>query len=168
MPRVLRLLLPVAVAASILGAGIASGQDGGGGTNVGGTVPSVLMVSVDQPDGFASFPARAGRREATLAIAVAVTASDSPVQLSVADGDATSGARRGRLIGGGAPLQVSASGASGGAQSLDAPVDPLLRRWDVPLANAPVSVTLHQPVGAAAHRGPYRKLVLMTVSSDTP
>ena len=69
---VVRVRLPVRVARAR--AALAALQDPPG-TNVGGTVPSYLALSLDEPSGFATFPAGPGAYE--LEVRARVTASDS-------------------------------------------------------------------------------------------
>jgi hypothetical protein len=64
-------------------------------TEVGGTVPSMLSLELDDPSGFASFPAGPGEHELTVHARVTSTANRTLV--SVADGDVASGRRLGRM-----------------------------------------------------------------------
>jgi hypothetical protein len=139
------------------------------GTDIGGTVPSFLSLSLDVPAGLATFPKAAG--VATATIGATITATDAPVTLSIADGDAESAPRHGHLVAATrvlpAPLQAAVGGA--GFQSLDDPLGPLLMRWNDVLAARRTEIRLRQQVSAGALRaGPYTKTVLITVSTQTP
>ena len=52
-------------------------------------------------------------------------------------------------------------------QPLDGTADPLLNRWSDAMARSKVSVKLRQKVTKKA-TGNYRKLVLVTLSTETP
>ena len=139
------------------------------GTEVGGSVPSYLELSIDAPAALAGFPSATGASEA--AIAATITATDAPIELSIADGDTDAAARRGHLVAGarmlGDPLQATAGGAP--FQPLDQPLGPLLMRWSDVLAGQRTVIRLRQRATAAALRaGPYAKTVLITASTQTP
>jgi hypothetical protein len=138
------------------------------GTDVGGTVPSYMALSLDEPDGFATFPAGPGEHE--LRIRARVTSSDGGVRLSVADGDATSGSRLGRLSGG-TPLDAPLEARVGAAafQPLNTAIDPLLAVFREPVANERATIELRQRIGAGERpRGTYAKTLLITLSSNAP
>ena len=107
-----------AAAAGLAAAAPAAAQDPG--TEVGGTVPSYLALGLDDPEGFATFPAGAGEYE--LRIRARVTTTDGRVPLSVADGDVASGGRLGRLAGSASVLDAPLEARVGAAafQPLDA------------------------------------------------
>src|SRR5947208_2669330 len=94
--------------------GPAAAQDDGGGIDVGGGVPSVLSLSLTASNGFSTFASHPKHRFATLVVNTHVTATDPGTQMSVSDGDAASGPRRGRLTDGrwvmSAPLTASVNG----------------------------------------------------------
>lgn len=156
--------LVAAVAALLLAPAAANAQ----GTDVGGTVPSYLALSLDEPDGFATFPAGPGEHE--LRIRARVTATDGGARLSVADGDVTSGSRLGRLAGGSAldaPLEARVGAAA--FQPLDRALDPLLAVFRQPVANKLATIELRQRIGAGERpRGTYAKTLLITLSSNAP
>jgi len=133
-------------------------------------VPSFLALSVTQPNGFGSFPKRTGVHTYTLNIAAQVTATDSPLTMSIGDGDDTGGARHGHLVSGSsvlaAPLQVATGGSTW--QGLDAATDPQLVRWSRAVTQAPATIRLRQQVGPSGPRSGYHKLLLLTVSANTP
>jgi hypothetical protein len=89
--------------------------------------------------------------------------------LSLADGDATSGSKRGHLASGSKRLPDPLEARVGNAafQPLDDAVDPLLARWAKPIAREAAKVTLRQKVKGKPS-GTYRKVVLVTLSSETP
>lgn len=146
----------------------AAAQDGG--AAVAGEVPSFLQLSLTQPDGFASFPARNGVHDYQLTISAQVTATDSPILMTIGDGDSASGASHGHLVSGSfvlpAPLQVTVGSAA--FRRLDAPVDPLLAQWRLPITQAPAPIRLRQQVAGGDHRSGYHKLLLLTVSTQSP
>ena len=139
------------------------------GTEVGGRVPSYLELGVDAPGELAAFPAATGVSETT--IAATITATDAPVELSVADGDPDAAARRGPLVAGAhvLPDPLQATVGSSAFQPLDQPLGPLLMRFSDVLAGRRTVIRLRQRASAAALRGgPYAKTVLVTASTQTP
>lgn len=134
-----------------------------GGTRVGGSVPSYLELALTAPRA-ARFPSAAGVHELT--IRADVTASDAPTLLSVADGDATAGPRRGHLGRLARPLEAAVGTSA--FQSLDASVDPLLARWGRPVTHTAATVRLRQRIDGRAGRASYRKLLLVTIAPDSP
>jgi hypothetical protein len=158
-----RVTLATALALSLL-APAAHAQ----GTDVGGTVPSYMALSLDEPDGFATFPA--GPADHELRVRARVTSSDGGVRLSIADGDVTSGSRLGRMAGGAAldaPLEARVGAAA--FQPLDASIDPILAVFREPVANEPATILLRQRIGAGERpRGTYDKTLLITLSSKAP
>jgi hypothetical protein len=150
-----------------LGAPAASAQDPG--TSVGGTVPSYLELGIDAPASLASFPSGAGFSRASLT--ATITASDAPVSLSIADGDADAGPRLGHLAAAARvlhdPLQVTVGTAA--FQPLDTPLGPLLMSWSDVIAARRTVISFRQRASAAAlGAGPYEKTVLVTASTQTP
>jgi hypothetical protein len=143
--------------------GVASAQT----TGVGGDVNSQMALSLDQPaEGFAAFKKA---RSYTTTLNARVTATDGPMLLSITDGDATSASKRGHLSVGSKRLKAPLEAAVGSAafQPLDASVDPLLKRWSDFGSNVAATIKLRQKVDKKAS-GTYRKLVLVTLSSETP
>lgn len=163
--RLIMVGVVLAGAAALVGLPVAGAQ-----TAVGGDVPSFLQVSVTQPNGFGSFPKRAGTHTYTLSVPAQITATVPPLTMTIVDGTDSSGARHGHLVSGStvltAPIQV-ATGASSWA-SLDGPTDPLLAQWPQAITRAPVTIRLRQQVPASALRSGYHKLLLLTVSEQTP
>ena len=136
-------------------------------TGVGGDVHSQMSLSLDQPaKGFAAFT-KAKTYET--ALTARTTATDGQMLLSIADGDAINGSRRGHLAVGTKRLPAPLEAAVGSAafQPLDASVDPLLKRWPTFGANLEATIKLRQKVDRKA-TGNYRKLVLVTLSTETP
>ncbi len=166
-PRCAAVLAGTLAALAGLGPAAAVAQEPG--TEVGGSVPSYLELGIDAPPALAAFPSATGVSQATLG--ATITASDAPVQLSIADGDTDATARRGHLTAGarmlGDPLQAAAGSAT--FQPLDDPLGPLLMRWSDVLAGRRTVIRLRQRTTAAALRGgPYAKTVLVTASTQTP
>lgn len=145
---------------------------------VGGSVPSVLSLSLSQPSGFSpasetSAKRRGGRggRLYTAAIELAVTATETPTRLSIADGETTGGGRRGRLVRGAAALSraLQAAAGPGAYRSLDREVDPQLAQWSQPLAEQTATVRLRQTYrGSVVRLRRYHKLLLVTVTAGGP
>lgn len=157
----MRRVVPIALAL-LLAAPAAAGAQG---TDVGGTVPSYMALSLDAPEGFARFPAGPG--EHALRVRARVTSSDRGVRLSVADGDETSGARLGHMGTLGAPLEARVGAAA--FQPLDAAIDPLLAVFREPVANQAATIELRQRIGAGERpSGTYDKTILITLSSNAP
>jgi hypothetical protein len=168
----MRSWLVMLAAALMLGiSGTAAAQDdGGGGVQIGGSVPSVLSLGFTEPHAFSMFPSRPTSRTAHVSVQLHITATDQHTQLSVADGDAAVGPTRGRLVDGSwtlaAPIEAAVNTSF---RSLDAASDPLLAMWNEPIADEPALLRLRQALPRALrHRGPYRKLILVTVSASSP
>jgi hypothetical protein len=162
--------LGAACACAALCAPASAGAQAPGGVEVGGEVPSYLELSLTQPSGFATFPAGMSAGTYALSITAAVTSTAPPVYLSVSDGEVAAGPRRGHLVSGSSmlPAPLQAAGGAGPFQSLDTPFGPRLAQWGEPVAQAPVTVHLRQRVGRRSGRGPYRKLLYITLSTQTP
>ena len=138
-----------------------------GGTNVGGTVPSFLELILTQPSkGFASF---SKTKSYEMSFNAQVTATDSPTLLTLADGDATSGSKLGHISVGSKRLPSPLEARIGKAafQRLDSSVDPLLTKWTQAQTRKKATIRLRQKVNGRA-TGSYRKLVLVTLSTETP
>jgi hypothetical protein len=138
-----------------------------GGTNVGGTVPSFLELIITQPaKGFATF---SKAKSYDMSFDASITATDAPTQLSIADGDATSGSKLGHLSVGSKrlaqPLQATVGKAA--FQPLDGSVDPMLTKWTEAATRAKATVKLRQKIKGKS-TGSYHKLVLITASTETP
>jgi hypothetical protein len=149
----------------------ANAQDeGGGGVQVGGSVSSFLSLGFTEPHGFASFPSAPVARTTHLSVDLHITGTAQRTQLTVADGDAAAGPTRGRLVDGSSALTSPIGLAvDSGFASLDAPIDPLLATWTQPIGDEPAVLQLRQLVPRVLRRrGPYRKLVLVTISASAP
>jgi hypothetical protein len=136
---------------------------------VGGSVPSVLALSFDQPAAnLGTFlPGVAADYTATLAATVTTTASAAA--LSVVD---PAGSTAGHLVNGPyvmpQPLQVRAGVAGAFAPVGGAPA-PLVS-YAGPASLDPVAITLKQPVAATdgLRSGAYGKLLTFTLAATTP
>ena len=138
-----------------------------GGTEVGGTVPSFLELILTQPSkGFASF---SKTKSYEMSFNAHVTTTDAPTLLTLADGDATSGSKLGHISVGSKRLPSPLEARMGKAafQGLDSSVDPLLTRWSQSVTRQQATVKLRQKVKGKA-TGNYRKVVLVTLSTETP
>ena len=154
--------LVLAAGLLLLAAAPASAQ-----TEVGGTVPSMLSLELDDPSGFASFPAGPGEHE--LVVRARITSTANRAFVRVADGDVASGRRLGRMASGASvldePLEARVSDAF---QPLNSAVDPILAEFG-PVSNKRVTIRLRQRIGAGERpRGTYSKTLLITLSSNAP
>ena len=138
-----------------------------GGTNVGGSVPSFLELILTQPSkGFAAF---SKTKSYEMSFDAQVTATDAPTLLTLADGDVTSGSKLGHLSVGSKRLAAPLEAAVGRSpfQPLDNAVDPLLTKWTESATRLKSTVKLRQKVTGKA-TGNYRKVLLVTLSTETP
>jgi hypothetical protein len=161
-------LAAVAVMATLAGANVAQAEE----PTVGGTVESTLALSLGEPSLFRSVRTGHKRSVYDATIPVEVTATDAPVRLSLADGEAISGARRGHLVQGHSIVAIALRAAAGRGRfrSLDASVDPVLEQWGEPVSLKGATIRLRQTVGGA-HQPPiggYHKLLLVTVTAAGP
>src|SRR4051794_7906881 len=119
----LRMLF-VATAAVLVAPSAAAAQ----GTTVGGPVFSSMELMLDQPH---AFPAFAKAKTSPPSFAARATAPDAPTLLSVADGDATGGAKLGHLSVRGKRLADPLEATVGAAafQPLDQSVVPPLTKF---------------------------------------
>jgi hypothetical protein len=138
-----------------------------GGTEVGGSVPSFLELIIAQPT--ANLATFTKAKTYSSAFDVSVTATDNSTVLSLADGDVTSGKKLGHLASGkkSLPLPLETRVGKTAFQPLDQTVDPQLFKWSDAATRAKQTVNLRQQVkGKAA--GSYHKVLLVTLSTDTP
>jgi hypothetical protein len=172
-----RPLLTVAVTALLMAAGtaVADAQspagDGGGGLEVGGSVPSLLGLSLTQPIGLGEFANSTRVHVSTTTFLAAVTATDPAAQLSVSMAGAPSGPRRGHLASGSSvlPLPLELAVGSGPFESLGVPGVSLLERWNSPIADQKTVIALRQRTdGPLAVSGPYRAVLVITASTQVP
>jgi hypothetical protein len=155
--------LVLAVGLLLLAAAPAAAQ-----TDVGGTVDSMLVLRLDDPSGFASFPAGPGEHD--LAVRTRITSTSSRALVRVADGDVVSGRRLGRMASGAGVLDepLEARVGSEAFQPLNTAIDPILAEFG-PVANERVTIRLRQRIDAGERpRGTYTKTLLVTLSSNAP
>ena len=160
------IIASAAVALFAAAPAVAAAQDGGD-TTLGGTVPSFTeLVLPKAKTVLQTFPKA---KTYTSSFQVAVTTTEPALQLSLADGDVSSGSKRGRLASGSKllPLPVQARVGRAAFAPLNLAVDTPLSRFTGPLSRGKATVNLRQTVEKKA-AGRYRKLVLVTVSLDTP
>jgi hypothetical protein len=161
-------------ATALAGAAPAQGQVG---PQVGGSVPSVLALSLGAPGPFV--PARGGRyggrrrgaRLYTASVDVAVTATDAPTRLSLAEGEAGAPRRRGHLVRGDSVLSPALGVAAGRGRfsSLARRVPATLKLWREPLAAQRATIRLRQAFrGSARALARYHKLLLVTLTAAGP
>jgi hypothetical protein len=137
------------------------------GTEIGGTVPSFLELILTQPaKGFASF---SKTRSYEMSFNATVITTDSPSLLTLTDGDAASGSKRGFISVGKKrlPSPLEARVGKAAFQGLNNSVDPLLTRWNEQVTRKKTTVKLRQKVKGKS-TGKYRKVVLVTLSTETP
>jgi hypothetical protein len=140
-----------------------------GGTQVGGTVQSYMELILSQPataGALASFPKA---KTYSLSFDAKATATDAPTLLTLADGDVASGSKLGHLASGSKKLALPLEARVGSAafQPLDATVDPLLTKWNQAMTRQDALVNLRQKVTGKVS-GTYRKVILVTLSAQTP
>lgn len=135
---------------------------------LGGSVPSIVAISIGQPGTFRATP---GADAYALRVAVHVTSTVDGARLTIADGEDLSGPARGRLHDGshlvGSPLAASVAGQA--PQLLSAPSDPVLATFARPVSLAAETITLGATLThAAAVSSRLHKLVWITISGPTP
>ena len=138
-----------------------------GGTNVGGSVNSFLELILTQPTkGFAAF---SKTKSYEMSFDAQVTSTDAPTLLTLADGDATSGSKLGHISVGSKrlPEPLEATVGKAAFQPLDGSIDPLLTKWTDSGTRQKATVKLRQKVTGKA-TGNYRKVLLVTLSTETP
>jgi hypothetical protein len=167
--RVAALALIAAVVAALASATAVHAEEG---TSIGGTVESTLGLSVGEPSAFTHFAAARRGRVFTAFIPIEVTATEGPTWLSVADGEAFAGRRRGRLVKGTSTLAIPLRAAAGNGpyRSLDATVDPVLEEWGEPVSLEAATIRLRQTVRGRAPRTlhGFHKLLLVTITAAGP
>lgn len=159
-------VLTLAVLAVAAAPAAAQVQPVDGGSDVTGRVDSYLELIITQPNGFSTFK-KAGSY--SLSFNALATTTETVAKLSVADGDAASGSKLGHMSAGAKRLPDALEARVGSAafQPLDDSVDPLLARWAGPITRKQSKVTLRQKVRGKPS-GTYRKVLLVTLSSETP
>jgi len=138
-----------------------------GGTQIGGSVPSFLELILSQPSSNLATFSKA-KTYATSFDAMITTTDDTAV-LTLADGEAATGSKLGHLASGSKrlPLPLEARVGKAAFQPLDTSVDPLLTKWNEASTRAKTTVNLRQRVKGKAS-GSYRKVLLVTLSTETP
>jgi hypothetical protein len=161
----MRLRTAVAAASACL---LASAAPAAAQTDVGGVVPSMLELAVDDPSGFATFPQGPGEHE--LLIPTRITSTTNRATLSVVDGDQTTGRRLGHLAARGSVLDepLEARVGTDPFQPLDVSIDPVLAEFG-PVARERVRIRLRQRIDSGERpRGTYTKTLLITLSASAP
>lgn len=146
--------------------GAAAQTDGNSG--VGGNVPpGFYELIIGSPKSSLSTFAKA--RTYTSSFSVSVTTSETAANLSLTDGDVATGSKRGRLANGSKllPRPLEARVGKTAFAPLNLPVDTPLVRLGGPFSNETRTVNLRQKVETKTS-GRYGKLMLVTLSSDTP
>jgi hypothetical protein len=160
--------LLLAFAAALAGARGARGE----GTSVGGVVQSTFALSLGEPSVFTRVHAGHRRSVYDATIPVEVTATEAPVRLSLADGEAVAGRRLGRLVRGASVLGVPLRAAAGHGRyrSLHTAVAPVLEQWGEVVSLGGATIRLRQTVRGphAPAPGTYEKVLLVTVSPEGP
>lgn len=138
-----------------------------GGTGITASVPGYYELIVSAPSSSLSTFSKA--RTYSSSLTVTATTSETEANLSLADGDVTSGSKRGRLANGSKllPLPLEARTGKTAFAPLNLPVDTPLVRLGGPFSNKKTTVNLRQKIEKKAS-GRYSKLVLVTLSADTP
>ena len=158
---VLTALAALAVAAAPAQAQTPPVEDG---TSVGGQVPGSLELILPQASGFSSFK-RAG--SFSFSFNVMTTTTETSAQLSVVDGEESGGSKLGHMSSGAKrlpdPLEARVAGSA--FQPLDESFDPF--KLAGPMSRKTSKVTLRQKVRSKP-KGTYRKVLLVTASSETP
>lgn len=158
-----------AVGAMAVAAPMASAQTApvDGNTVIGGAVPSFLELIISQPKStFATFTSA---KTYSTSFDVAVTTTDGASQLSLADGEVATGSKMGRLAAGSKllPLPLEARVGKSAFAPLNTPVDGQLTKWSDAVTRSKATVNLRQQVKSKV-KGSYRKVLLVTLSTDTP
>ena len=167
----LRTILAAAALAAVAvpGAALAQTPDPvNGGTDIGGFTPSFLELIITQP-ATASFTTFTKAKTYSANFDVSVTLTDETASLSLADGEVASGSKLGHLTSGSKrlPRALEARVGKSAFQPLDSAVDPQLTRWSQVGTRMKSTVNLRQQVTSKAS-GSFRKVVLVTLSTETP
>jgi hypothetical protein len=143
-------------------------------TDVGGTVPGTLALSIGAPASFGAFTPGVARAYTTSLTAV-VTTSGEDTSLSVHDGSATAA---GHLVNGTYVLQNAVEARAGNAATPPGPYGAVggtdarraLLTYPTPASNDAVTIGLRQAIGAnePLRTGAYSKTLTFTLSTTTP
>lgn len=157
-------VLTLAIAALAAAPAMADTPPIEGGTNVGGEAPSVVELILPKASGFSRFK-RAGTF--TFSFKVMMTTTEARGQLDIVDGEASRGSKLGRMSAGSKRLRDPLEARIGKTafQPLDESLDPF--NLSGPFTRKITRVTLRQKVRSKPS-GTYRKLILVTASSETP
>jgi len=138
-----------------------------GGTVIGGLVSSFLELSITQPK--TTFTTFTKAKTYSARFDASATTTDDTALISIADGEVASGSKLGHLTSGSKklPLALEARAGKGAFQPLDTTVAPLLAKISGPATLAKSTINLRQKVKSKA-KGSYRKLILVTLSTETP
>ncbi|MDA0180770.1 hypothetical protein OJ997_10740 [Solirubrobacter phytolaccae] len=161
-----RIVGSVIAAGLVAAPGAAAQTDGD--TGVGGVVgPNYYELILSQPK--AAFSTFSSAKTYSTSFDVLATTTENRALLSVVDGDVASGAKVGRLASGSKllPEPLEARVGSASFTPLDTTVGEPLARWTGPLAREAATVKLRQKVERKAS-GSYRKVLLVTLSTDVP
>jgi hypothetical protein len=160
-------LAVVGLAGSLVLAALARAQDS---PVPGGTVPSTLSLSLSEPSPFRRAGAAGRGSVYTSVIRAEVTATDTPVRLSLTDGEVTRGRRLGHLVSASSVLSPALRAQAGGGAylSLDAAPPPQLKRWGRPLSGATTKIRLRQEAPNARAVRNHHKLLLVTLTAGGP
>lgn len=166
----LRTILAATVLSAALVPGAAHAQTPdpiSGGTVIGGLAPSYMELVLTQPATVFTTFTKAKTYTANVDASVIIT--DDSAQLSIADGEVVSGSKLGHLTSGSKrlPLALEARVGKSAFQPLDSAVDPLLTKIAGPATRLKSTINLRQKVKSKA-AGSYRKVVLATLSTETP
>jgi hypothetical protein len=157
-----------AVAAAVPAAAPAQTPPITGGTQIGGIAPSFMELILTQPAS-AAFAKFTKAKTYSASFDASVILTDDTANLSIADGEVAKGSKLGHLTSGSKklPLALEARVGKGAFQPLDSTVDPFLAKLSGPANRAKSVVNLRQRVKSKAS-GSYRKIVLVTLSTETP
>ncbi len=136
----------------------------------GGTVPSTLSLSLGEPSPFQRVGTAGHGNVYVSVIRAEVTATDTPVRLSLVDGEATHGPRVGHLAAGSSVLSPALRAQAGGGayRPLDAAVPPELKSWGQPLVATPTKIGVRQEAPNAGVLRNHHKLLLVTLTAGGP
>ena len=165
--------LRIILAATALGAAAVPAVAGAqtepisGGTQIGGTTPSFMELILSQPATALTTFTKAKTYSTSVDASVIIT--DDTANLSIADGEVAKGSKLGHFTSGSKklPLALEARVGKSAFQPLDSTVDPFLAKVSGPANRKKSTINLRQQVKSKAS-GSYRKIVLVTLSTETP
>jgi len=138
-----------------------------GGTQIGGVTPSFMELILTQPA--TTFKTFSKVKTYSAKVDASVILTDDVANLSIADGEVARGSKLGHLTSGSKklPLALEARVGRSAFQPLDSSVDPFLAKVSGPANRTKSTINLRQRVKSKAS-GSYRKIVLVTLSTETP